>query len=402
MEEMIMKKEKITHLLSVIFIACFCLLLTVATAMGLILNPEQYSYYENRNLSAAPELTVDGVMDGSFFTDFDTFIKERSSSREAFLRLSTFIDLYILHRPVVNEVIVAKDTLLPYNDYEIVSDYNVNYYSDVVTENLKSHTDLVESYGGSFYYVAVPCQYVCKSDAYPWYLNNRNEYTVASRKALFPKLDAASVDYIDMLEYYENAGRPDSYTSNIDNHYSILGGYATYSEIIDRINSDGKHVLDPLEDGEFSYTEVQTRYLGSRTRKLFDMWNISEPIGMIIPDVDVPFTRYNYGSKGASTVYSIPGEDEQYATYGVYMGGDISETIIETNRPELPSVLVYGDSFTNAVESLLWYNFDTMYSLDYRYYDEMDLHSYIEKYKPDIVICIRDYEAILAPWGNGI
>jgi hypothetical protein len=34
--------------------------------------------------------------------------------------------------------------------------------------------------------------------------------------------------------------------------------------------------------------------------------------------------------------------------------------------------------------------------------DEMDLHSYIEKYKPDIVICIRDYEAILAPWGNGI
>ena len=341
-------------------------------------------------------------MDGSFFTDLDTYIKERATARETFLRLSTFIDLYILRRPVVNEVVIGKDTLLPYNNYEIVSDYNVNYYSDVISENLKAHTELVESYNGSFYYVAVPCQYVCKSNDYPWYLNNRSEYTSASRKALFTKLDAASVDYIDMLEYYEQAGRPDSYTSNIDNHYSILGGYATYREIIDRINADGKYALDPLEEGEFSYSEVETRYLGSRTRKLFDMWNINEPLGIITPHTEVPFIRYNYGFEATPNVYSIPGEEELYSTYGVYMGGDISETIIETNRPELPSILIYGDSFTNAVESLLWYNFDTMYSLDYRYYDEMDLHSYIEKYQPDIVICIRDYEAILAPWGNGL
>lgn len=397
-----MNKEKILHLSSLVFIACSCVLLIGAMITGVILTPSQYSYYENRNLSSSPEITVEGIMDGSFFTDLETYIKERSAVRETFLRLSTFIDLYILHRPVVNEVVIGKDTLLPYNNYEIVSDYNVNYYSDVVSQNLSAHTELVESYNGSFYYVAVPCQYVCKSDDYPWYLNNRSEYTSASREALFTKLDAASVDYIDMLEYYEKAGRPDSYTSNIDNHYSILGGYATYREIIDRINADGKYALDPLEEGEFSYSEVETRYLGSRTRKLFDMWNISEPLGVITPHTEVPFIRYNYGSEGTPSVYSIPGEEELYSTYGVYMGGDISETIIETNRPELPSILIYGDSFTNAVESLLWYNFDTMYSLDYRYYDEMDLHSYIEKYKPDIVICIRDYEAILAPWGNGI
>ena len=369
---------------------------------GLLMTPSPYSFYENRNLASFPELTAEGVMDGSFFTDLDTYIKERSSAREIFLRLSTWIDLHILHRPVVNDVVITENTLLPFNPYEIVSGDTINQYADTVSENLKAHTELVESYQGSFYYVAVPCQYVCKSDSYPWYLNNRSEYTSASRDALFPKLDAASVDYIDMLAYYENAGRPESYTSNIDNHYSILGGYATYLEIINRINADGKYSLDPLEEGEFSYQKVEKRYLGSRTRKLFDMWDISEPLGIIIPHKEVPFTRYNYGSEVTPRVYAIPEKTERYSTYGVYMGGDISETVIKTNRPELPSVLVYGDSFTNAVESLLWYNFDTMYSLDYRYYDEMDLHSYIEKYQPDIVICIRDYEAMLAPWGNGI
>lgn len=397
-----MNKEKISHVSSIVFVGCACAMFLGTTLTGIRLNPSQYSYYENRNLAACPKATVEGVMDGLFFSELDTYIKERSAAREAFLRLSTYIDLHVLHRPVVNDVVITKNTLLPYNEYEVVSEYNINYYSDVISENLKAHTDLVESYGGNFYYVAVPCQYVCKSEDYPWYLNNRSEYTSASRNALFTKLSEVSVDYIDMLDYYEKNGKPDSYTSNIDNHYSILGGYATYREIISRINSDAKYVLEPLEDGEFTYSEIATRYLGSRTRKLFDMWDISEPLGIIVPHEDVPFVRYNYGYEGASKVYSIPTQDERYATYGVYMGGDISETVIKTNRPELPSVLVYGDSFTNAVESLLWYNFDTMYTLDYRYYNKMGLHSYIEKYKPDIVICIRDYQAILAPWGNGL
>ena len=397
-----MNKEKLSHLSSVALIVCSCAILFGTTLTGLNLNHEDYSYYENRNLFSRPKLSLEGIMDGSYFTDLDTYIKERSAKREAFLRFSTFIDLHVLHRPVVNDVVVTKESLLPFNEYEIVSDYNINYYSDVITSNLKSHTDLVESYGGNFYYVAVPCQYVCKSHLYPWYLNNRSAYTSASRTALLSKLDNASVDYIDMLEYYEREGRPDSYSSNIDNHYSILGGYATYREIIDRINADHKYVLDPLEDGEYSYSVVEKRYLGSRTRKLFDMWDITEPIGIITPNKDVPFVRYNYGYESSANVYSIPGANEPYATYGVYMGGDITETVIKTNRPELPTVLVYGDSFTNAVESLLWYNFDTMYTLDYRYYDKMDLHSFIDKHKPDIVICIRDYQAILAPWGNGI
>ena len=83
------------------------------------------------------------------------------------------------------------------------------------------------------------------------------------------------------------------------------------------------------------------------------------------------------------------------------MGGDIPETVIETNRPELPSILIYGDSFTNAVEALAYYSFDEMRSVDLRYYDQMSISQYIQEYKPDIVVCIRDYESLLAVDGNG-
>ena len=83
------------------------------------------------------------------------------------------------------------------------------------------------------------------------------------------------------------------------------------------------------------------------------------------------------------------------------MGGDVSVTEIVTNRPELPTVLIYGDSFTNAVESLIWYNFDTMYSLDFRHYNKMTLEEFIAEKKPDIVVCIRDYEQLINPTANG-
>ena len=86
----------------------------------------------------------------------------------------------------------------------------------------------------------------------------------------------------------------------------------------------------------------------------------------------------------------------------MYMGGDFGETILETNRPELPSILIYGDSFTNPVEALLWPNFNETRSLDFRYYTGKTLTEYITEYKPDYVICIRDESTYLNDVGNGV
>lgn len=95
--------------------------------------------------------------------------------------------------------------------------------------------------------------------------------------------------------------------------------------------------------------------------------------------------------------FSIP----HYVTYSLYMGGDYANTVIDTGREELPSILIYGDSFTNAVECIAYLSFDEMHSLDLRYYKEMSLDEYIQTVQPDIVVCIRDYEELLIRTQNG-
>ncbi|MBQ1503175.1 MAG: hypothetical protein IIZ35_04150, partial [Clostridia bacterium] len=97
---------------------------------------------------------------------------------------------------------------------------------------------------------------------------------------------------------------------------------------------------------------------------------------------------------------SIPAENEE-ALYSLYMAGDIGRTEIRTGRDGLPDVLIYGDSFTNAVECVAWYSFDTTYTVDFRHYKDKTLSELIEERKPDIVICIRDYEAFLTAFDNG-
>ena len=96
----------------------------------------------------------------------------------------------------------------------------------------------------------------------------------------------------------------------------------------------------------------------------------------------------------ASTTVSLPANDQEEVAYGAYMGGDIASTRIETHREELPSILIYGDSFTNGLESVIWQNFDTTYTYDLRHYTEMSIEECIEKAKPDVVIYLRNYSDI--------
>ena len=97
----------------------------------------------------------------------------------------------------------------------------------------------------------------------------------------------------------------------------------------------------------------------------------------------------------------MPATDTEDVLYSLYMGGDVGETVIETGRPDLPSILIYGDSFPNPVECLAYYSFDEMRSIDLRHYKDMTLADYIQAYQPDIVVGIRDYEALLSTDFNG-
>ena len=260
----------------------------------------------------------------------------------------------------------------------------------------------VESYGGHYCYVAVPCQYVYYEDSYPAYLTNRSHYTDLELSALTEEMNAQGVCFLDMGPVFDSLGHPPEFSSRVDNHYGLLGAYETYRAAVQKINGDyGLALSFPEEGTDVTFSALPNPYMGSRTRKLLGLRGDDEKLLTAAFREDIPFTRLDNWQEVASAVYALPATEDEALTYGLYMGGDIAETCIRTDRSSLPTALIFGDSFTNAVESLAYYSFDEMRSVDLRHYKTQSISDYIAAYQPDVVICIRDYEALLSRSDNG-
>lgn len=376
--------------------------LLVLMAATILLPKNRYSYYENRNLSAFPEITAESVLSGQVFDDLETLFCDYAAWRTPALKAVTWADLNVFHRPVVNDIVVTDDALLEqlYTMPDTTDDI-ARKAADVAADNAALR-DQIESYGGHYCYIAVPCQYAYYEDEYPSYLENRSAYTAAELAALNSAMDAQGITHVDMGPIFDSLGHLPAFSSKVDNHYGLRGAYETYRAAVQALNDAyGLALFFPEEGADVTFSALPNPYMGSRTRKLLGLRGNDEKLLTAAFREDIPFTRFNNGEEVAATVYALPATDTEPLTYELYMGGDIAETVLRTDRLERPSVLIFGDSFTNAVESLAYYSFDEMRSVDLRHYKTQSISDYIAAYQPDVVICIRDYEALLSRSDNG-
>lgn len=376
--------------------------LLVLMAATILLPKNRYSYYENRNLSAFPEITAESVLSGQVFDDLETLFCDYAAWRTPALKAVTWADLNVFHRPVVNDIVVTDDALLEqlYTMPDTADDI-ARKAADVAADNAALR-DQIEAYGGHYCYIAVPCQYAYYEDEYPSYLENRSAYTAAELAALNSAMDAQGITHVDMGPIFDSLGHLPAFSSKVDNHYGLLGAYETYRAAVQKLNGDyGLALSFPEEGTDVTFSALPNPYMGSRTRKLLGLRGDDEKLLTAAFREDIPFTRLDNWQEVASAVYALPATEDEALTYGLYMGGDIAETCIRTDRPSLPTALIFGDSFTNAVESLAYYSFDEMRSVDLRHYKTQSISDYIAAYQPDVVICIRDYEALLSRSDNG-
>ena len=56
--------------------------------------------------------------------------------------------------------------------------------------------------------------------------------------------------------------------------------------------------------------------------------------------------------------------------YGTFYGGDEGEIIFDTGRKDRPNILIFGDSFDNAILKLIAGHFNKTYSIDLRHYKD--------------------------------
>ena len=377
------------------------LVLLVAVPVRLVTDSrhETTAYYENRTLAARPDLNWTSLWDGSYGSRFETWYSDHAPLRTTLLKTNAAVQMKLLKRPVVSDVVVTGDVLLPKMSYSewTRKDYESN--AAPIAENFGKLSDHVAANGGSFYFVGFPEQRVYFEDKFPDYMNNHETEAAVADEVFESALTMEGVRFLNMEAAFDADGRPEEYYSTVDHHYNYYGAYASYRAILEALAADGWE-LPVLTEEDIGFRELPNPYLGSRNRKLYNLWENGEKAA-ILAEVPVPFTRTDNGQPSEKPLFVVPAEEYMPTTYNLYMGGDFGETILETNRPELLDVLIFGDSFTNALETLLYASFDETRILDLRHYTEQSLKDYITEHRPDIVLCVMNDTFYYTTTGNG-
>lgn len=380
--------------------ACFLAVLAGGLAAALLRPPQDFSFWENRMLASLPQPAPRSVGDGSYFTDLETYLADHAPLRSTLLGLKTRADL-ALGRPVVNDVVVTENSLLPFLPYLNDDPEDIARWAGLMADNLADIHAAVAEYGGYFCYTVVPCQSVSRWDEYPWFLNNEARRARLKSAAMAQAMEERGVPYLDVEAALAQAGGSKQYASRVDNHYTMAGAFETCRLILEKAAADTGLSFPILGADDFTVETLPNPYLGSRERKLLGLEERDEQLSILLPRDPVPFTRADNGTPVQPAVYRLPAGGDEAVDYGLYMGGDIAHTVIDTGRNDLPSILIYGDSFTNPVECLAYLSFNETHSLDLRHYHDMGLTDYIRQFQPDIVVCVRDYDFMMATDGNG-
>lgn len=389
------------HKSNVLFLFGLALALVAVPVLSVVIaltSLNKSLFYENRTMITFPEITSEALIDGTMTTQVESYYSDHLWGRDTLIKLNTAIDLE-LNRPVIHEIVVQKDVLLPFHGYNTWSTGYVDSMASDMGDSLLAIQETIEQYGGSFFYVGVPSQYIYFEEKYPSYMDNRNWNTSAIHSGFSDALETRDITFLDVNEVYESMGNPKQFFASSDHHYTYTGMLAAYRALMDTVNIETGLALHVYTEDELGVETLSSTFLGSFNRKLYGLWDTEDILQLGHLKTDIPFTRIDNGIKVEPTLYHVPNDEPP--TYEIYMGGDIAETVIQTNRPELPNILVFGDSFSNSMETVLWASFNEMRTLDLRYYTDQTLSDYITKYQPDIVVCIRDTSVFLDFTGNG-
>lgn len=341
------------------------------------------SNIENRTLAKKPLMSKASLLSGEYFSDFEEYFSDHIVGRNTWIKSHTAINMDILRKKNINDIVVAKeDTLLPFFTEELLATSRENYKNiPLMIDRLKNLDRTTKEYGGEFMFVGLPSQSSFFEDRYLDYMKPPSNYFKENEKQFFGGLDKLDIGYTNMYEVFMEDYNPDYYFKT-DHHFSFLGAFRTYQEIIKNLG------MNPLRLDQMDLTTLDQPILGSRNRQIYFLQETNERLAIGYPKEPIEYKKTTNG-EASQELYFL--DQEKRPAYGeVYMGGDKSEIVVETNRPDRKSVLIFGDSFTNALEPLLYYHFDETRILDLRHYDDMEISDYVKLHKPDIVLMVRD------------
>lgn len=339
-----MKKSK--HVISgifLVFVFVFAILLAA-------LPKKDYSQNEKRVLTLFPSFTVEGLFDGSWFKDIETFVSDQFPFRDAFVGINAYYNL-ALGRNGSNGVYKGDDGYLIADPDDI--DLNRTQRNCEIINDFTALTALPSTL------IIVPTPGYIMEDVLP---SNHLEYHDDEIFAAVNE-NLNGIRFVDMRQAFADSKDDIQLYFRTDHHLTTEGSYLMYEQFC------AAKGITPVSD--FTDKEVLTDFYGTNYSKS----------GLWLEDADtVEIWHSANGYEYEVTVDDISEKntynslyfyehDENMDKYPVFLNGNHALVTIKnksvTNGEKL---LIVKDSYSHCFSTFLCENYEEIYLVDLRYF----------------------------------
>lgn len=333
-----------------LFVSIFAIILASLTLLTIFIPKKDFSDNENRVLASFPEFTFESLKDGSFNSDFATYIADHFALRDIWVSIKSLTETALL-KTSNNDVFNGKDGYL-IDSFKIENSEQIETNINAV----KEFEDFVKyNYNIDVKTMVVPTATQILSDKLPPFA------VTSDGEAIINHADEVIDGFINVYSaLYEHKDEYIYYKT--DHHWTDTGAYYAYAQYKTAIGETAPDKADISTDcvtSEFYGTTYSRfgRFIGVKADTLYAP--SAEYIGkMTVTD-----------SKGNTTdsIYH-PEKLTEKDKYLYFLGGNDSMVTIETENKNGKTLLLLKDSYANSFLPYLTGDFEKIIVIDMRYY----------------------------------
>lgn len=358
------KQKTSDKLLRFVPIGVFLVLVFGFTFWTFVSEKRTFSNNENRLLAQMPAFTVEKLLDGSFGSEYETYLSDQFFLRDSWIYIKTCSELALLKQDI-NGVYFGKDGyLIEKHDVKKVD-------TEILNRNLQRMADFITKYAkelGSDHVKAmlVPTASDTLQNKLPAFATGFDQKAMREQaSSLLPEntfVDVSGVLKSHAAEYIYY---------RTDHHWTTLGAYYAYEAWAKACG------LTPIPLSEYKEVVASEEFFGTLHSK------VNVPVK--------PDTMYLYEKEDAKyeVEYNMDGvkHDSLYVTehlegkdkYSVYLGGNNALVEINSENKNGQKLLIIKDSFSHCFTPFVLEHFETTYLVDFRYFNT-SISQFIEEY----------------------
>lgn len=373
---------KFKRVVNYIFLFLIFIIIFYGTLRGII-KPSDKNYYENRSATKYMDFSVKSFINEEFQNNIEETLSDQLPTSVYMKKYYNFaknlmsknITSALVKNNCSNNYIYLSNSILTYgcDEYLVYNKYNFDDIKDVLDTEIQNVNHLIEKNLADVY-----VYYIEKDTDINFKTGEKtgvSEYLQANLKTNNYKTFT-----INSFEEYQKS------FYKTDHHWNYYGSYKGYLEVAslfgieDTINISDKYCFNN------SFSGSKASFSGAA--KLYN-----EEFCVYTFEVKEHKT---YSNKEEVSDYGKPNMSKKSSIgYGTYYGGDDGEVIFDYNDDNKVNLLVFGNSYDNAIVRNLSSHFNKTFVIDLRNYknnigEEFNYEKYIKENKIDKVLIVGD------------